>query len=241
MNRVLLVEDCQDLRDLLKKQLIGSFEVITVSSLTQARRELRTQSFDLILLDASLPDGNSFDFCAALKEDVQFTSIPIIFLTGKTEAFDVEKVRGFSLDAHDYIAKPFDSKSLLSRMEALLHKRLLKGSSSPSESTSTLRAGALRFDLVRQRVFIQGERTENEKDAQLTPLEFKILHFLACKGDKFFSRDALLEKVTDPRVHVSFSNIYTHISSIRKKLGDHSRYIQCVPRMGYRFHDEKRC
>ena len=237
MKRILIVEDSQDLQELLEVQLKARFEVASTGTLMLARHSLAERDFDLILLDVTLPDGSGFDFCTSLKSDPRYSGIPIIFLTGKDEP--IEKVLAFSLGADDYIVKPFEPSELMARIAARLRARPSGASFGQMRDDSALHAGDLRFDLIRQRVLIR--RGGADADAQLTPFEFKILHFLATKGGSYFTPNSLLKAVSDPSVHVTYGNIYTHISAIRKKLGPHSCYIESMPRVGYRFHTGINC
>lgn len=227
MHRLLFVEDSTDLQNLVKKEFMGWFQVSSTGSLAEAMKVIRAEVFDLFLLDVHLPDGSGFEFCAMLKSHRQLKEIPIIFLTGKSDPID--KMMGFSIGADDYMVKPFEPIELRARIEARLRKKNFFKRQEEGQYF-----GDLRFDRVRQRVFATD--CEPERDLNLTPFEFKLLYFLASSDGQIFNRIELLKNLLESNVHVSEDNIYTHISALRRKLANKGNYLECIPRIGYRFH-----
>src|SRR5436305_1030510 len=120
MRRLCVIEDSPDLQNLIRLELQGWFELLAAPSLGEAWKLIESHTFDLILLDVHLPDGNGFEFCAKLKSHSNTKDIPVIFLTGKSDPID--KQMGFSIGADDYVVKPFEPIELRARIEARLKR-----------------------------------------------------------------------------------------------------------------------
>src|SRR5687768_6524265 len=121
---ILAVEDAPDFQLMIRASLERHYVVTVVSTLEQARARLARQSYNLLLLDVNLPDGDGFAFCADLRAHEATQSLPVIFLTARSELED--KLRGFSLGADDYIVKPFQGLELRARVEAKLARERSK-------------------------------------------------------------------------------------------------------------------
>lgn len=224
--RVLVVEDSREVQAQIRAALGKRYTLVEALSLADALVSLQSQTFDLVLLDVMLPDGDGFQLCSRIRTHEATASLPVMFLTGKAGVAD--KVMAFSLGADDYVVKPFEPLELKARVEAKLRK-------SESERTEAPIAhhGRLRFEVALQRV---KEVTQlGERDLDLTPAEFRILYFLARNAGKTFSREQLMDAIWHDRANVSHDNVYTHISSLRKKLGSCAGYLVSIPRTGYRF------
>lgn len=226
MRKICLIDDSLDVQDLIKHELSAWYRIHSALGLGEAKNLLAVEQVDLILLDVNFPDGNGFEFCAWLKNERKTKDVPVIFLTAKHEPLD--KMMGFSLGADDYVVKPFDFIELRARIEA----RLRTSTAGGKLTEEGLRVGPLRFDLVKQRAY--AEIDASERDLQLTPLEFKLLHFLSLNEGKIYSRTDLMKAVIESNVHVKEDNIYTHVCAVRKKLGTLSGVLECLPRVGYR-------
>jgi DNA-binding response OmpR family regulator len=231
VRRILLVEDEADQQLYAKKILGTQFQVICASSAAEAYQALRQQSFDLILLDIGLPEVDGFKFLSQLRAEDETKTIPVIFLSGKTDPSD--KVMGFSLGADDYIVKPFEPREFRARVEA----RLKRHQENAEEDNHVIK-GVLRFVLSKQRAHLIADKSETELG--LTPNEFKILYLLASREGQVFSRAQLLDHAWGRGVHVLDRTVDRHISSLREKLGDYSHYIESVHGEGYRFSLEKK-
>jgi len=226
MHKILLIDDATDVQKITTLALGKDYDVTVAPTLDTAQQEITKQSFDLILLDVTLPDGDGYHLCASLQSEEQTREIPVIFLTGKSRVSD--KVMAFSLGADDYIVKPFEPLELRARIDARLKK--LK---SRKETETSVRKGDLRVNVPYQKAYLTDET--GERELELTPIEFKILYYLAkCEG-VVYSRDQILTAIWGGNVHVLDRTIDTHISALRKKLGNHAHYIESVLRTGYRF------
>jgi DNA-binding response OmpR family regulator len=244
MYQLLVVEDAPDFQVMIQKILSPpNFHLKCVSTAAEAISVLGTGTFDLVLLDIVLPDGDGYKVCSRIQNDERTRSTPVFFITGKTDVYD--KVMAFSLGADDYIVKPFDPLELRARVEAKLTKKkknqegtqesALKNT--PKNIDDTFRKGALKIDLGFQRAFAveQDAKGSKQTDLRLTPAEFKLLHYLIKNEGKLCSRTQLLSAIWGRDVHVLEHNVYTHICALRRKLSGHAEYIESVPRLGYRF------
>lgn len=220
--KICVVDDGVELQTLLKEALL-QYQLSSALTLAEARTVLNSTAFDLILLDVRMPDGSGFEFCSELRSNPQFSTIPIIFLTG--ELAPVDQATGFSMGADDYVVKPFSIIELRARIDARLRAR--NAALVPTE----LVVGQIRFDRVRNRAY--GLGPEGEKDLGLTPFEFRLLHFLASSRGKVFARQDLLKNVMEKGITVNEGTLYTHISALRRKMRGLSTEIECIPRVGY--------
>lgn len=223
--KVLLVEDSAPMRMIVEATLGPICELESVESLSQAREALAKNEYALLLLDVGLPDGDGFEFCRSVRSDSRFAALPIIFLTGES---DVERrVLGFEMGADDYVTKPFEPKEFRARVRARINR-------TQAEAKGTaLSFGNFSVDLTRQKAFLKIEGSLRE--LSLTPIEFKLLvQFLRHQG-QVFSREELLTVVWGNAVHVSGHTVDTHISSLRKKVGNYSYCFKAVVKKGYCF------
>jgi two-component system phosphate regulon response regulator PhoB len=224
---VLLVEDSLEFQALVRRSLTGSpCELTCVETLKAAQESMSRDAFDLVLLDVMLPDGDGFQLCSELQNRPDRRETPVIFLTGKSDVRD--KVIAFSLGAEDYVVKPFEPLELRARVESKLHRK-----ERAQEMQECLRKGGLVLNVAVQKAVI--ETRAGGKDLGLTPIEFKILYHLARHEGRTFSRADLLSAIWGESIHVLEHNIYTHIYSLRRKLGAKADRIRSVPRAGYRF------
>lgn len=229
MDRILVLEDCTDLQSMIKSELDHWFSVSSARTIAEGRSAVENGRFDGLILDVGLPDGTGFEFCAWLRNRRETQDTPVLFLTGRSQS--VDKVMGFALGADDYVVKPFDPIELRVRLQARLRTRR-------ANVPDQVIRGPFRFDRIAQKVFVG--LGQNEKDMQLTPFEFRLLYFLASREPEFFSRSALIKNVMDSNVHVNEETIYTHISSLRRKMGKHASHLESIARVGYRFQSHLR-
>ena len=221
MFTILLVEDSETIIMGLKYALEQEkFKVKVAKNIEQAKNE---KEYDLILLDITLPDGNGFDLFKEIKED---TNVPVIFLTARDEEFNI--VKGLDLGAEDYVVKPFKVRELISRIKVVLR----------------------RYNKIPQNfiecngIIIDTENREvkyNEKNIELTSLEYKILLMLFSNKNKLVTREMLLDKIWDVAGNFVNDNTLTvYIKRIREKIGDsEGKFIKTVRGIGYRVDDEK--
>jgi phosphate regulon transcriptional regulator PhoB len=223
--KVLIVEDEADIRELLEYSLTREgLEVITAGEGTAALALVRRKVPDLILLDLMLPGLDGLEICRRLKADDATRGIPVIMVTAKGDEADV--VLGLGLGADDYIAKPFSPKELVARVQAVLRRTR---SSDGADTKAVVDAGPLRIDPTRHKVFV------DDAEVELTATEFRILHYLASRPGRVFSRDQILASALGPNTIVTDRSVDVHVRAIRKKLGEQRELVETVRGIGYRF------
>jgi DNA-binding response OmpR family regulator len=228
--RILLIED-EVINQKIVSACLAEHEISISGSLESARTTLLQQTFDLILLDVKLPDGDGFSFLLELQSQVMEDGVPVILLTGKTEAAD--KVTGYSLGADDYITKPLDPIVFKARIESKLRKR-----GSQKSNQSSFKKDGFTFSLEKQSVTYEvGGRAEA---IDLTTLEFKIFLYLIKHKDHVFSREQLIQAVWKDSVNISDRTIDSHLSHLRKRLVKSSLTIQAVYGAGYKLTDARK-
>jgi two-component system alkaline phosphatase synthesis response regulator PhoP len=222
--KVLVVDDEENIRELVKYNLDREgYRVTTVGSGEDALKQASSQVPDLIILDLMLPGIDGLDVCRKLKNDSKTTQIPIVMLTVKGEESDI--VIGLELGADDYITKPFSPKVLLARLKAVLRRR----QSEPIAETDVLTFGDLMIHPGRYEVSVQG------KPVKLTSTEFRILHLMARRPGWVFTRYQIVDAARGEDAAVTDRSVDFHITSLRRKLGPSSDYIETVWGVGYRF------
>ena len=222
--KILIIEDEPDIRKTLEYNISREgYEVISASSLLEARQNLESSSFSLLLLDLMLPDGSGLDLFRELKQDKSKSSMPVIILTAKDD--EVDKVVGFELGADDYVTKPFSVRELILRVKAVLKRGVSK-----SDNVEVQRQfGELKIDVDSHEVFV------NDEQISLTALEFKLLRQLVDRRGRVQSRDQLLSDVWGYSSDVTTRTVDTHIKRLREKLGDMGKYVQTIRGVGYKF------
>tara|TARA_B000000475_G_scaffold76060_1_gene61313 strand:+ start:335 stop:1027 length:693 start_codon:yes stop_codon:yes gene_type:complete len=222
--KILIIEDEPDIRKTLEYNISREgYEVISASSLSEARQNLESSSFSLLLLDLMLPDGSGLDLFRELKQDKSKSSMPVIILTAKDD--EVDKVVGFELGADDYVTKPFSVRELILRVKAVLKRGVSK-----SDNVEVQRQfGELKIDVDSHEVFV------NDEPISLTALEFKLLRQLVDRRGRVQSRDQLLSDVWGYSSDVTTRTVDTHIKRLREKLGDMGKYVQTIRGVGYKF------
>ena len=189
---------------------------------------LRRNPADLVLLDILLPDEDGFEICKRLRADERLKSLPVIFLTAKSEEMD--RVLGLEIGADDYVVKPFSPRELVARVKAVLRRQ-----ERVAEKREVVEAGALRLDTRTQEVTVRGKLVE------LSALEFKLLYFLASHPRHVFDRDRLLDEVWGRDRFVTPRTVDVHIRRLREKieeLPNRPQFLQTVRGSGYRFSPE---
>ncbi len=215
---IMLLEDDFFLREglceLLEKE---QYQVHSAASCQEGRKLLEQHSFDLLILDVMLPDGNGLELCTELRG--QGSDVPILFLTACDEEYQI--VRGLDAGADDYVTKPFKMQEFLSRVRVLLRRR----------RTTEFRRKNFYLDLTAMSVTKDGEAIA------LTPTEFQILNTLISNRGGIVTRNALLERIWDCDGNfIDDNTLSVHISRLREKIG--AGHIVTVRGAGYRWEDE---
>jgi two-component system, OmpR family, alkaline phosphatase synthesis response regulator PhoP len=222
--RILVVEDEEDIRELLRYNLVKEGYVVSgAASGEEALRRARAEKPDLVLLDLMLPGVDGLEVCRALKRDKTTERIPVIMVTAKGEETDV--VAGLELGADDYIVKPFSPKVVIARLRAVLRRR----ERSAGAPDGVLRVGDLTIDPGRHEVKVGAERIT------LTATEFRLLRFLAGRPGWVFTRDQIVTAVRGDDYIVTDRAVDVQVVGLRRKLGAAGEWIETVRGVGYRF------
>ena len=224
---IMLVDDEESIQKLLTYPLEREgYTVVQARDGEEALRRFAEQPIDLVVLDVMLPRLDGLEVCRRLRTG---SAVPIIMLTARDD--EVDKVLGLELGADDYITKPFSIREFRSRIRAVLRRSGLKADRA---SDGTIEVGALAIDPAKRAVTVAGER------AQLTYVEFEVLHTLASHPGRVYSRQALLEAVWGDSAYREPRTIDVHIRHLREKIEPDPRepaYIFTVRGVGYRFRD----
>ena len=220
MKRILLVEDEQALaRHLTRLLQAEGFTVVHAATQRAAAACLEETPLDLALVDISLPDGNGFAVCTAIK---QAQAIPVLFLTASADEDSV--VTGLCLGGDDYITKPFHIAVLESRIAAVL-RRL------PEDRQPVLVCGDISLDKDKMQGYLNGE------PVTLTALEYRLLHILLENKGRTLPRNLILERLWDADGNFVNDNTLTvTMRRLRKKLND-TRHIITIRGIGYRMEE----
>ncbi len=222
--KILVVDD----EDLLVKGIKfnlqnDGYEVITGSNGLDAVTQASTEKPDLIILDVMMPEMDGLTACARIRE---FSNVPVILLTAKTD--DMDKLMGFENGADDYLTKPFNILELKARIRALLRRA---GANNDSSDT-VLTIGDISLDLAARNAYRSGVLTE------LTAKEFDVIEFLMRNANRVYSREALLDTIWSYEYRSDIRTVDVHIRRLREKLEENPadpQYIMTKWGVGYYF------
>jgi len=222
---LLVVEDEDAIREMLVMVLEqAGLNVIAVESAEQAQTSLADKELpDLVLLDWMLPGISGVELARRLKQDELYKDLPIILLTARGEEED--KVKGLEIGADDYMTKPFSPKELIARIKAVLRR------SGKTVEDEVLSINDILLDVGKHRITITG------KNVEVSPTEFKMMHFFMTHQDKVYSRTQLLDHIWGRSTYIEERTVDVHIRRLRKILKEYDRdeLIQTVRGFGYRF------
>lgn len=216
--KILIVEDDIYLREGLEELLTKeNYEPVCAKNCAEAKALFKKDTFDLIILDVMLPDGNGLDLCSFIRSTGADT--PILFLTACDEEFQI--VRGLDAGADDYVTKPFRLLELLSRIRALLRRKT---------ASTTYQFGDIILDTANITVKKGGETLF------LTPTEFQILSALVQNNGVIVTRASLLQRIWDNDGNfIDDNTLSVHISRLRDKIG--ADHIATIRGTGYRWEE----
>ena len=234
MYNILLVEDDKDIQMVNKKMLErqGNYNVFLALNLNEARLSIAEKIPDVIVLDIMLPDGSGLDFLKELRAgDGQWSNIPVLLLTALSEFDDV--VKGLKEGGDDYLAKPYNNKVLLARIESLLRRA--------ERVPQVLKKGSLVIDIVSGRVFLEtadisdtAEESKNQ-DLLLTQKEFACLLLFVQNEDSLMSHQFIYESVWKQPLNNNIDTLKKTISNLRIKIEDSEYMINSSRGDGYIF------
>ncbi|EPY05802.1 two-component response regulator [Paenibacillus alvei TS-15] len=224
MSNILLVEDDEALGLAIEFSLKNEgYEVVKASSVKEAKHQFDHLTFDLIILDIGLPDGNGYDLCMHFKKQ---RDTSVIFLTALDEEANV--VMGLDIGGDDYITKPFRVKELMSRVKVQLRKQARLGTSS-----TILTSENVKIDMNLVKVY------KNQESLPVTNLEYKLLLTFMMNAHKALKRDELMLHITEgDEVFFDENTLSVYIRRLRDKMEDDPRNPQFIVTqrgLGYRW------
>ena len=223
---VLVVEDEEDIMEVIRFNLEKEgYEVNQALSGEKALQVIENNLPSLVLLDLMLPGINGLDLCRIFKQNDRTKAIPVIMLTAKSEDADI--VAGLEMGAEDYITKPFSPRVLVARVRTILRRR----ESGVKDDSSVIQVEGMQIHPGRHEV------TMGDNVVDLTPSEFRILHYLARRPGWVYSRDQIIDAIRGHGYVVTDRAIDVQVVGLRKKLGDYGKLIETVRGIGYRFRD----
>ncbi len=221
---ILVVDDEADILELVRYNLAKEGYAVTCAPTGEEALAAATEHTpNVVVLDLMLPGIDGLEVCRQLKRRNETETVPIIMLSAKGEEADI--VSGLELGADDYVTKPFSPRVLVARVKAAL-RRMASG---PGNDMDVVRVHELMIDPRRHVVELSGKRLD------LTPTEFRVLHFLARHPGWVFTRYQIVDAVKGENYPVTDRSVDVQIVGLRKKLGFAEEYIETVRGVGYRF------
>ena len=221
---LLIVDDDERIRDLLKKFLIrNGFLVTAARDAAHARRVLSGLDFDLIVMDVMMPGEDGVSLTRALRET---HTTPILLLTARGET--EHRIAGLEAGADDYLAKPFEPKELLLRINAIL--RRMPETTAQESTPKILHLGPIRYDIER------GEMWQGETPVRLTQTENQLMKIFSAQPGEPVSRAKLVEDLGRDKGQAQERAVDVQITRLRRKIEadpKQPRYLQTVRGAGY--------
>jgi len=232
---ILICDDDADILNALEIYLRQEGHIVTkAANGLEAVDAVMDGNIHLVLLDIMMPEMDGIHAAVKIRE---FSNVPIVFLSAKSE--DTDRILGLNMGGDDYITKPFNPVELMARVKAALRRyaRLGGMSIAPSKSENavypikSLQTGGLLMEDEKKRV------TVDDEEVSLTPLEYNILHLLMSSMDRVYSSNQIYEAVwNEPAFHVS-KTVSVHIRNIREKIEinpKEPKYLKVVYGLGYK-------
>jgi DNA-binding response OmpR family regulator len=222
--KILVVDDESRMRKLVKDFLVRKDYTVLEAANGEEAVDIFIENKDiaLIILDVMMPKMDGWQACKEIRE---FSQVPIIMLTAKSDERD--ELLGFELGVDEYISKPFSPKILVARVEAILRR------TSSAAKEEKLTAGGIELDISAHTVKVQG------KSVELSFKEFELLNYFFVNQGVALSREKILNNVWNYDYFGDARTIDTHVKKLRSKLGDCGEYIKTIWGMGYKFEVEE--
>jgi two-component system alkaline phosphatase synthesis response regulator PhoP len=220
--KILVVDDEQDILDILEYNFKNEgYDVKCSSDGEQGLKIAKEWQPNLVILDIMMPKMDGVEVCRRLRQIQECRSIYVLFLTARQEEYT--ELAAFDAGGDGFIHKPVKPRALLSRIKAIFRRNL------ELETDDNLPLKIADLEIVKDEFLVY----QNGHPIALPKKEFELLHFLASRPGKVFSREVLLEKIWGNDVYVVQRTIDVHIRKLREKLGE--QYIQTVKGVGYKF------
>ena len=223
MTTILIIDDDKELTELLDEFLLGhKYKTIVFHGPLDGLKYLKTSRPDMVLLDIMMPDMDGFQVLRKIRETLD---LPVIMLTAKGEVSD--KVVGLELGADDYLAKPFEPRELLARMQSILRRINSKNS-----MVDILCFESLEINKIKEEVELDGT------SVSLSTSEFEALLLFANNSNKVLDREFLVENLRGITWQTYDRSVDVLVSRLRSKLGEtpaRTRFIKTIHGIGYKF------
>ncbi|MGI6120586.1 MAG: response regulator transcription factor [Desulfosporosinus sp.] len=228
--KILIIEDDLSIAELQKDYLtVAGFDVNVCCDGPEGLKVLQENEVDLLILDIMLPGMDGLEILQSMKEE---KDIPVLLVSAKKE--EIDKIKGLSLGADDYITKPFSPGELVARVKTHLenYERLKQRFSEGVKQGNVLKIRGLKIDKDSHRVFIRGQ------EVSMAQKEFGLLLYLAQNPNRVFGREELFERVWGLDALGDAATVTVHIARVREKIESdpsNPQYIETVWGVGYRF------
>ncbi|OQX88990.1 hypothetical protein B6D60_00335 [candidate division KSB1 bacterium 4484_87] len=220
-----LIVDVQNssLAELAAQMEKEGYQIIRLSDPEEVKDTVAEENPVAVLVNVDGFTNRIWDVCRNLKDDFETRKSALLIISEKDDENEV--IRAIQLGADDYVVSPFNNKTMLARMKAVVERLRRIGS-------KKIRVKDIEIDLDEHKVRKSG------KPIDLTYIQFKLLYLLASRRENVFSRKEILEKVWGRKVYVTNRTVDVHIKRLREKLGEYkypSQYIETIHGTGYRF------
>jgi len=225
--RILIIDDEIDILNIIQYTLVKQgFEVDISTNGKEGIDKAKKNIPDLVILDVMMPEMDGIEVCEILRSDAKFDHTVITFLTARGE--DFSQIAGLDAGADDYITKPIKPNLLISRVNALLRRKIQGDEEGIKNDVLTF--GDLIIDKQKYQVNKSGE------ELHLPKKEFELLYLLATKPNYVFERDFILNTIWGTDIVVGDRTIDVHVRKLREKIGN--QFIKTVKGIGYKFVSE---
>lgn len=227
MHQILIVEDAPALSQGIRLALgQEGRQFVQAGTIGQAERELAERTFDLLILDLNLPDGNGLDLLSRLRDR---SALPVLILTAND--LEMDQVTGLELGADDYVTKPFSTQELVARVRSQLRRYTRLGDVNASARDRRIVNGRLSYDPDSRVLTADGD------EVKLTATELGILDLLMCNLGRVFPAEEIYRRVWGEEAYASENTVMVHIRRIREKIELNPRepdYLKVVWGIGYK-------
>lgn len=225
MAKLLICDDEAGLRTVIKRYAVfEGHEVFEASNGMEAVELCRKETFDIIIMDVMMPEMDGF---TAVKEIRKSSDTPVLMLSARTEEYD--KIYGFEAGVDDYVNKPFSSKEIMLRIQAILRRKTKAAPFLEEEGHEVFEKEGLKVDMTAYKVFVDGILVN------MAPKEYDLLFFLIRNKNIAMPREKILTKVWGFDYFGDDRTLDTHMKLLRKSLGAYAHFITTLRGLGYRF------
>lgn len=224
---ILIIEDNEEIREIIRILLESEGYHVLEAENGEQGLFLLSNNISLIILDVMMPGKNGYHICQEIRKT---SLVPVLFLTAKQQ--DSDKTMGFSAGGDDYLTKPFSNSELIARVKALIRRYYIYRGKETTQMDEYIQIDNLKINTNYNEIF------KNNKEIELTDLEYHLLLLLAKNPKKIFSISNLYESVwEEPYFYICNSTVMVHIRKLRVKLEDdpqHPKHIINIWGKGYR-------